>query len=315
MPAPTTARSHRRRHQRPDHRQDAQRLRRAVHLLRDLRPDRRQLGVRQPQRAQQRLPLAAHRHLEGAAVLPRLPDAGRLPGLPAPHPDQGLPGVVRRGVRPQGEHRVQQRRRVSARPARGQARLGDRRPGRHHPARSTTSSSANGHHWDPRFADFPGEFTGVSIHSHHYIDPKTPLDFFGARILVVGLGNSAADIAVELSSQVAADQGDPLDPVRRLDRAEVRLRQAGRHDVPDHAVPAAVVAAQGDADGPADERVQRRALRAARAEPQVLRGAPDPVGRAAAAARLRRRGPEAEHLPARRQRRCTSRTAPATTST
>ncbi|RNL80119.1 NAD(P)-binding domain-containing protein [Nocardioides marmorisolisilvae] len=60
---------------------------------------------------------------------------------------------------------------------------------------------ANGHHWDPRFADFPGEFSGVSIHSHHYIDPRTPLDFFGQRILVVGLGNSAADIAVELSSK------------------------------------------------------------------------------------------------------------------
>ncbi|MFL6158889.1 MAG: flavin-containing monooxygenase, partial [Marmoricola sp.] len=40
---------------------------------------------------------------------------------------------------------------------------------------------ANGHHWDPRFADFPGEFSGVSIHSHHYIDPKAPLDFFGQR--------------------------------------------------------------------------------------------------------------------------------------
>ena len=60
---------------------------------------------------------------------------------------------------------------------------------------------ANGHHWDPRFADFPGEFTGVSIHSHHYIDPHDPLDFTGKRILVVGIGNSAADIAVELSSR------------------------------------------------------------------------------------------------------------------
>ncbi|CAI9412160.1 flavin-containing monooxygenase [Nocardioides sp. T2.26MG-1] len=60
---------------------------------------------------------------------------------------------------------------------------------------------ANGHHWDPRFADFPGEFTGVSMHSHHYIDPHDPLDFTGKRILVVGLGNSAADIAVELSSK------------------------------------------------------------------------------------------------------------------
>ena len=60
---------------------------------------------------------------------------------------------------------------------------------------------ANGHHWDPRMADFPGEFTGESIHSHHYIDPTDPLDFKKKRILVVGLGNSAADIAVELSSR------------------------------------------------------------------------------------------------------------------
>jgi len=60
---------------------------------------------------------------------------------------------------------------------------------------------ANGHHWDPRCPDFPGEFTGETLHAHHYIDPSTPLDFRDQRILVVGLGNSAADIAVELSSK------------------------------------------------------------------------------------------------------------------
>ncbi len=60
---------------------------------------------------------------------------------------------------------------------------------------------ANGHHWDPRTADFKGEFTGETMHSHHYIDPTEPLDLKGKRILVVGLGNSAADIAVELSSK------------------------------------------------------------------------------------------------------------------
>ncbi len=60
---------------------------------------------------------------------------------------------------------------------------------------------ANGHHWDPRTADFPGEFTGETMHSHHYIDPTEPLDLKGRRILVVGIGNSAADIAVELSSR------------------------------------------------------------------------------------------------------------------
>ncbi len=60
---------------------------------------------------------------------------------------------------------------------------------------------ANGHHWDPRYPDFPGEFSGTTMHAHHYIDPRTPHDFSGKRILVVGLGNSAADIAVELSSK------------------------------------------------------------------------------------------------------------------
>jgi hypothetical protein len=59
----------------------------------------------------------------------------------------------------------------------------------------------NGHHWDARLPDFPGTFTGQTIHSHHYIDPHTPLELTGKRILVVGIGNSAADITVELSSK------------------------------------------------------------------------------------------------------------------
>lgn len=60
---------------------------------------------------------------------------------------------------------------------------------------------ANGHHWNPRWPDFPGTFTGETIHSHHYIDPQAPLALSGKRILVVGIGNSAADITVELSSR------------------------------------------------------------------------------------------------------------------
>lgn len=65
---------------------------------------------------------------------------------------------------------------------------------------------ANGHHWDPRYADFPGEFNGQSIHSHHYVDPWDPLHLMDQRILVVGLGNSAADITVELSQRVFRNQ-------------------------------------------------------------------------------------------------------------
>ena len=64
----------------------------------------------------------------------------------------------------------------------------------------------NGHHWDPRLPDFPGTFAGESIHSHSYIDPTTPLALTGKRILVVGIGNSAADITVELSSKALRNQ-------------------------------------------------------------------------------------------------------------
>ncbi|MGB3605273.1 MAG: NAD(P)-binding domain-containing protein [Gordonia sp. (in: high G+C Gram-positive bacteria)] len=60
---------------------------------------------------------------------------------------------------------------------------------------------ANGHHWDPRWPNFPGKFDGIEMHAHHYIDPQTPHSFTGKKIVVVGLGNSAADIAVELSSK------------------------------------------------------------------------------------------------------------------
>lgn len=67
---------------------------------------------------------------------------------------------------------------------------------------------ANGHHWDPRWPDppYPGEFDGPQIHSHDYMNPQEPLDFTGKRVLVVGMGNSAMDIACELSRPGLAQQ-------------------------------------------------------------------------------------------------------------
>ncbi|MGZ5417283.1 MAG: flavin-containing monooxygenase [Nocardioides sp.] len=62
---------------------------------------------------------------------------------------------------------------------------------------------ANGHHWDARWPEpsFPGaeDFPGVQLHAHYY---KTPEIFTDKRVLVLGIGNSATDIAVE-SSRVA----------------------------------------------------------------------------------------------------------------
>jgi cation diffusion facilitator CzcD-associated flavoprotein CzcO len=64
----------------------------------------------------------------------------------------------------------------------------------------------NGHHWDPSFPEFPGHFDGPTLHSHHYIDPNDPLDLTGSRVLVVGIGNSAVDIASELGRNGVAAQ-------------------------------------------------------------------------------------------------------------
>lgn len=64
----------------------------------------------------------------------------------------------------------------------------------------------NGHHWDPRYPDFPGSFDGETIHSHHYLSPTEPLDLSGKRVLVVGIGNSAVDIVSELSRKGVAEQ-------------------------------------------------------------------------------------------------------------
>ncbi|XP_003767440.1 dimethylaniline monooxygenase [N-oxide-forming] 5-like [Sarcophilus harrisii] len=58
----------------------------------------------------------------------------------------------------------------------------------------------NGHHTDPNLPlqSFPGieKFKGNHFHSREY---KSPEEFLGKRIIVIGIGNSGADIAVELS--------------------------------------------------------------------------------------------------------------------
>ncbi len=56
--------------------------------------------------------------------------------------------------------------------------------------------SATGHHWNPRYPDFPGSFDGRALHSHDY---REPAPFEGQRVCIVGIGNSACDIAVDLS--------------------------------------------------------------------------------------------------------------------
>ncbi|KAG0053193.1 Cyclopentanone 1,2-monooxygenase (CPMO) [Gryganskiella cystojenkinii] len=61
----------------------------------------------------------------------------------------------------------------------------------------------SGHHWKPRYPTFQGmdasdpkHFTGEQLHSHFYRQADAYRD---KNVLVVGLGNSAVDLAVELS--------------------------------------------------------------------------------------------------------------------
>jgi Flavin-binding monooxygenase-like len=52
----------------------------------------------------------------------------------------------------------------------------------------------SGHHWDRRFPQYPGKFTGEYLHSKDY---KHPDQLVNKRVLVIGGGNSACDIASE----------------------------------------------------------------------------------------------------------------------
>jgi dimethylaniline monooxygenase (N-oxide forming) len=72
---------------------------------------------------------------------------------------------------------------------------------------------ANGHHWDARWPEpaFPGsdEFRGLQMHAHDYRDSDC---LRGKDVVVLGMGNSAMDIAVESSyvassTQLAARRG------------------------------------------------------------------------------------------------------------
>jgi len=99
---------------------------------------------------------------------------------------------------------------------------------------------ANGHHWDPRWPEpaFPGDFNGIQMHAHSFTEGS---EFRGKKVVVLGMGNSAMDIAVESSyiadaTYLAARRGahiipkyvfgKPLDQVLASDpRVPLKIRQ------------------------------------------------------------------------------------------
>jgi cation diffusion facilitator CzcD-associated flavoprotein CzcO len=104
---------------------------------------------------------------------------------------------------------------------------------------------ANGHHWDARWPEpaFPGTdtFAGQQLHAHSYVDNSI---FAGKDVVVLGMGNSAMDIAVE-SSYVAANTylaarkgawiipkyvfGKPVDQLPNNPRVPFAIRQRMIH--------------------------------------------------------------------------------------
>jgi cation diffusion facilitator CzcD-associated flavoprotein CzcO len=92
---------------------------------------------------------------------------------------------------------------VRAAGGRWEVRTRDRDTGEERTGTYAAVLVASGHHWDPRLPTpaIPGAetFPGEQVHSHFY---RTPEIFAGKRVVVVGIGNSASDVASE-SSQVA----------------------------------------------------------------------------------------------------------------
>ncbi|MEV0590649.1 flavin-containing monooxygenase [Nonomuraea cavernae] len=124
---------------------------------------------------------------------------------------------------------------------------------------------ANGHNWDPRLPDpgYPGTFAGTQMHAHDY---RVPDVFRDRRVLVVGMGNSAMDIAADASN---------------VARGPVLL--SARHGV--HIVPKYLFGRPADATGAAmsalpwrlRQRIAETLLRLAVGAPQSY-GLPAPSG-------------------------------------
>lgn len=65
---------------------------------------------------------------------------------------------------------------------------------------------ASGQLWSPTWPDRPpGQFAGAEFHSKDYVDPAEPFDLRGKKVIVVGFGNSALDIACELGRKENCD--------------------------------------------------------------------------------------------------------------
>ena len=56
---------------------------------------------------------------------------------------------------------------------------------------------ANGHHCQPKYPQFHGQFAGEAFHTHDYKEPSV---FAGKDVVVVGVGNSGMDVACDAAT-------------------------------------------------------------------------------------------------------------------
>ena len=77
---------------------------------------------------------------------------------------------------------------------------------------------ATGQYTRPRWPTHPApdSFSGETLHVFDYFDPATPVDCRGKRVVVVGLGSSAAEVAAELA--------DPKHPIGSASRVHLSGR-------------------------------------------------------------------------------------------
>ena len=145
-------------------------------------------------------------------------------------------------------------------------------------------------------------FDGVLMHSHAYVSPFEPVEIRGKRVVVVGMGNSAMDIASELSSPwmastlyVSARRGVWVLPKYRNGQPADKVMAP-----PDIPKDVALAASRELIRGLVG-KMQR--LRPARAGPRAAGGAPVGVGGLPDQGRLGRHPHAAGDLAARRARR------------
>ncbi len=58
---------------------------------------------------------------------------------------------------------------------------------------------ASGTYWQPRCPDWARAFTGDLLHAQSYRSPREPIDLSGKNVVVVGIGNTACEVAVEIA--------------------------------------------------------------------------------------------------------------------